>query len=170
MQEGGVSGLYFLQPISRNSASSYCSLGFYCHYLRWGVFFFFFLLLAFVLDSELGQPRQGEAFEGTFPEGRTGEDCRGGQSTQSPPLSRVAYVRASQSHSWTAERRAPSRSLVTGRAPQGLAVQGDWLTDCLFLCVFYFQLNSDKRSSRATSVSANIPDPCYLARTPRNWS
>lgn len=123
VQEGGVSGFYFLQPISRNSASSYCSLGFYCHYLRWGdcFDFIFYFLLAFDLDFELGQPRQGEALESSFPEGRTGEDCRGGQSTQSPPLSCIAYVRATQSHSWTAERRAPSRSLVTGRAPQGLA-------------------------------------------------
>lgn len=96
------------------------------------------ILLAFVSDFELGQSRRGEAFEGSFPEGRAGEDCRGELSTQSPPLSRVAYVRAAQSHSWTAERRAHSRTLVTGRAPQGLAVQGAWLTVCLFLCVFLF--------------------------------
>lgn len=167
-RKGAFRGFCFLHPVSQNAASSYSSLGVWCHYLRRGGCFH--ILLGFVLDVELSQ---GEVKHENVASQRTGEDCEGGQRTRSPPLSSVAYVRApAQSHSKTAERRAPSRSLVTGRAQQGLAVQGSWLRilSAFFFALFLFSWIRINEAPGATSISANISDPCHLARTPRSWS
>lgn len=64
--------------------------------------------------------------------------------------------------------------LQSSGLPAGVWLLGElsraWLSrapgslSAFFFALLYFQLDSDKRSSRATSVSANILDPCHLAR------
>lgn len=151
VQEGGVSGFYFLQPISRISVSSYCSLGFCCHYLRWGDCFDFFFI-AFDLDFELGQPRQGETFEGSFPEGRTAE----GDRARSPLLCPVLP---------TSGQPKATRGLQSGGLPAGVWLLGElpraWLSrepgswSAVFFVLFIFswiQINEAPGPLRSSQI------------------